>query len=389
MAPATVDPSLADLAPALEDLGVAGGEVVPRGGGPAGWLLAPIEKGAPVDPDLAARIEAELEPGGTLLLYVAGVSDRAHLAAWRNALWPALHVGRWYGFSTGRVHRHVLAGRAEVGASTLTGALLVARRRVEVMAPDATIEKFDLNAAGWDGEPGSPGYPHHRWMRRYVGLFARPPRGGRILDFGCGAGWCGIEAARHAPGSRLCSFDPSPEMVRITENNALASGVEHFNGRTGFGEDPPFPAEGEEPFDLVLSSGVISFSPDPERWLDGLASTVAPGGTLVVGDIHRESRGFRARRRTKPLLPVREMNARTRDEVRAGLERRGLAFEGWAGYQLTRPVPQLMHLNETRLRGVLTYPLLWKNQLAAAVDRVLGSPLQPWFDSWAIRMRRT
>jgi hypothetical protein len=26
----------------------------------------------------------------------------------------------------------------------------------------------------------------------------------------------------------------------------------------------------------VISSGVVSFAPDPARWLDGLARTVAP-----------------------------------------------------------------------------------------------------------------
>lgn len=382
-------PPPTDLAPALEDLGVAAGEVVFQDGAPADWLLVTPESGdatASLDP---AAVLASLRPGGTLLLFVPGVPDAGRLAAWRDRLWPALHVGRWYGFATGRVRRHVLASAEPVGESKLTGALLIARRRQEVMSPEATVEKFDQNASGWDGQPGTPGYPHHRWMRRHVGLFAGPPRAGaRVLDFGCGAGWCGIEAARRAPGSSLCSFDPSPEMVRITGENAAASGVADFTGRTGFGEDPPFPAEGEEPFDHVISSGVISFSPDPERWLDGLAATVRPGGTLVVGDINGASRGFGTRRASKPLLPVRELGARTRDEVRVGLEQRGFTFRRWAGYQLTRPVPQLMHLNETRLGGVLTYPLLWANQLSAAVDRGLGSPLQSWFDSWVMELHR-
>ena len=48
-------------------------------------------------------------------------------------------------------------------------------------------------------------------------------------------------------------------------------------------------------FDLVISSGVVSFSPDIDRWVDGLVGAVAPKGTLVVGDIHRDSRGFRRR----------------------------------------------------------------------------------------------
>jgi SAM-dependent methyltransferase len=225
-------------------------------------------------------------------------------------------------------------------------------------------------------------------MRRYVADFARAPRGVRVLDFGSGAGWVGVEAAKRLAARELCAFDPSPEMVRITGENAQAEGIERFTGRTGFGEDPPFPAAGEAPIELVLSSGVASFSPDLERWLDGLARTVAPGGELVIGDIHREARGFRRRRAERPLLPVREMNARTRAELRAGLEARGFTHEASAGYQLTRPVPELMHLSETKLHGLLSRPLLWSNQLAASLDRALGGRCDDQFDSWVMRLRR-
>jgi hypothetical protein len=47
-----------------------------------------------------------------------------------------------------------------------------------------------------------------------------------------------------------------------------------------------------------------------------------------------------------------------------------------------------MHLNETRLKGLLTWPLLWSNQAGAAVDRALGSPLQALFDSWVMHLER-
>jgi SAM-dependent methyltransferase len=176
-------------------------------------------------------------------------------------------------------------------------------------------------------------------------------------------------------------------MVRQAEANARAAGLADFEGRTGFGEDPPFPRDGEPPFDLVLSSGVISFSPDPERWLDGLARSVAPGGTLVVGDVHAGSRGVRARRRRRPLLPVRELNAKRPEDVRAALERRGFRCEAGAGYQLTWPIPEAMHVNETRLGGVLTHPLLWLNRGAAALDGLLGSGRSGIFDSWVMRLR--
>lgn len=385
------DPS-AELSAVLEDLGLSPGELASLGQGPAQHLFATGRAGEPLVADFESRVAAELAPEGALLLLlkdrVGGRPGDRELAGVRNRLWPLLHVVALYRLAGGSIRCRTLDGTRDVAGETrLAGDLLVARRRTWVLSPAATVQKFDLNARGWDGQPGTPGYAHFRWMRRHVGLFAPAP-GPRILEFGCGAGWCGVEAARRVPGASLCVFDPSPQMVAIAGENAEAAGIQDFTGRTGFGEDPPHPGPGEEPFDLVISSGVISFAPDAERWLDGLARTVRPGGTLVVGDIQRDALGFRQRRAARPLLPARELNALVPAAVRAGLEARGFVHERTGGYQLTRPVPQLMHLSEQRLAGALSLPLLWSNRLATAIDRALGSPLPALFDSWVMRLRR-
>lgn len=378
LAPASLDLLVQDLA--LEDL-----PLEPLGACSPGHRLVEERPGLDLAA-LAGTLREELAPGGTAFLVVPGDPDAAGLAARRNALWPALHAAVLYRSRGGRLTRETPGGVREVeGSLELEGAVLVLRRREDAMSPDVTIAKFDQNAAGWNGDPRSPGYGHHRWMRRFVGTFVAPRPGARILDFGSGAGWVGIEAALRSPGSSLAAFDPSPEMVRIAGENARAAGIERFAGRTGFGEDPPFPAPGEEPFDLVLSSGVISFSPDFERWYAGLVASVRPGGTLVIGDIHRDSAGFRRRRARRPILPTREMNARTAAEVRAELERRGFVHRRTCGYQLTRPVPEAMHLSETRLHGLLNPPLLLLNRLAAST---VGGLLPDRFDSWVMHLER-
>lgn len=386
-----------EFAPILEDLGLAADDlqlVDPAPPPPTGRKAAPtLEPGHPLlvgqigagvdaksfSKRLIERADAALPEDAPVLLFLKDLRPDAQLAAWRNGLWPWLHVVCVYRIQGGRAERETLQGRASLeGTCSIDGVMLVGRRKSHVLSPAATVEKFDQNAPRWNGEPGGRGYGHFRWMRRYVGLFGEPRSGQRILDFGCGAGWVGIEAALAAGGAPLRSFDPSPEMVRITTDNARESGLTDFEGRTGFGEAPPFPAEGEDRFDHVISSGVVSFSPNISAWVSGLAGTVAPGGRLVVGDINLDSRGMRKRRVNKVLLPAREMNARTASEIRERLEAAGFRHLRTAGYQLTWPVPEAMHFSDTRLGGLLTPLFLAANRMRA------GSASLASFDSWVM-----
>jgi SAM-dependent methyltransferase len=385
-------PRLLPLALVLEDLGLAPERLRIPGGNPGapGDALAAVPDSARDPAALAAEIcgfaATELSEAGLLLLELEGLRSEPELARWRDALWPLLHVGGIYELRQDGIVRRTLAGSTRLrGATGLRGSLLVARRGAHLLSPGATQSKFDQNAGGWNAAPGKPGYAHFRWMRRHVARFAGAQPRRRVLDFGCGAGWVGIEAALATGAAELCAFDASPEMVRHAEENARAAGIARFTGRAGFGEDPPFPAAGEEPFDLVVCSGVISFSPDHARFQDGLVRALAPGGTLVLGDLQRESRGMRRRRASRALLPIRELNARTGAELRPELERRGLRFEAARGYQLSWPMPQFLHWNETRLGGALDGPLVQLNRAAGAL---LGGGAPRAFDSWVMRFSK-
>lgn len=370
------------LDPVLQDLGLEAADLAPGSGDRASLVV----DGATSEPGAVAALAGErLGARGALLVQLPREIDEPALANWRNRLWPLLHAVAIYRLDTERTRRQTQGGRETLPAAGAAPATIFAlRRKSHVMSPASTREKFDQNASGWNGEPGGPGYPHFRWMRRFVGRFAPAREGDRILDFGCGAGWCGIEAARGLRDVELSSFDPSPEMVRITGDNARAEGIERFVGRVGFGEAPPFPAAGEAPFSLVISSGVVSFSPDFETWMSGLARACAPGARLVVGDIDPRSRGMERRRQRKALLPVRELNGVEPKRVRAWLEARGFRYQSGAGYQLSHPIPQVMFVNETKLGGVLSHPLVWLNHAAASLDRATGARATRAFDSWVM-----
>ncbi|MFT7484798.1 MAG: 2-polyprenyl-3-methyl-5-hydroxy-6-metoxy-1,4-benzoquinol methylase [Candidatus Paceibacteria bacterium] len=391
-----------ELLPQCEDLGIDPESLrslqAPGNPGEAEALVALVDPGqgpiAETVQALRALIDLSLAPDGAFFLYLEGRRPEEQLAAWRNALWPLLHANVVYEVGRDSIQRRTLGGTVNLDTKkrkihhVRTGSLMFFRRRVHAMGPAATIEKFDQNAAGWNGDPSSASYPHFRWMRKFVACFSDLARDARLLDFGCGAGWCGIEAAKRFGASELAFFDPSPEMVKIAESNAREQGIANPCGRTGFGEQPPFPAPGEEAFDGVISSGVISFAPDADVWLKGLVPTIKAGGVLVIGDIQGTSRGMQRRRAGKALLPARELNAQTASVVRAKLEQHGFRWTAGAGYQLTRPFPEAMHVNESKLGGVLTYPLLWSNQVAAKSNRHLGLPGANQFDSWVMSFRR-
>lgn len=328
-------------------------------------------------------VTAPLQEQDALLGVIPSEMDDRGLATLRDRLWPEAHLTAIYRVAAdGRVTRTALAGDVEL-PERLEGparTVLFLRSRDAALGRATTVAKFDANAEGWNGVPGTATYGHYRWMRRLLAVVGKPESGQRVLDAGCGAGWVGIEAARL--GAMASAFDPSPEMVRISKENAASEGVD-LDARVGFVEDVPF----DRPFEIVLNSGVISFAPDAGAYLDSLDKLVAPGGVLVIGDLNPLSRGF-ARRRRRPLLPARELNGLRRLEVAMGLHKRGYEIEDRWYYQLTFPIPETMASSEQRFGGFGCRAALLANKAATAVDHAIGSVFASQFDSWVLRARK-
>jgi len=362
-----VPPAAAELGPILRDLEL---EQIP--------VLERTDTTSPA----ADGIGQAAVDGRVLLRFAGGASDR-EMSRVRDRLWPDWHVSAVYRVDeAGRIARQAQSGNAPIEGRLQGGAaaLLYVRSRDLALGRDSTRAKFDLNAKGWNGQPGTRTYAHFRWMRRLLADVAKPTRGLRSLDAGCGAGWVGIEAA--LKGAMASAFDPSPAMVEQAKRNAAECGVD-LDARVGFVEDVPF----ERPFELVLNSGVISFALDADEYLGTLDKLVMPGGLLVIGDLNPMSAGF-ARRRRRPILPARELNGLRRSEVEQQLLQRGYVIEGRWYYQLTFPLPELMALSEQRFSGFGAGLALAFNKLATAGDHLLGSRCEGCFDSWILRARK-
>ncbi len=119
-------------------------------------------------------------------------------------------------------------------------------------------------------------------------------RGLRVLDLGCGEGWCGRELARQ--GASVAAVDvcetmiaearthPSQECLRVEYHVMDAIDVHHHGW--------------PEPFDLVTACMSLHSMPDPAGALRAARRVLAPEGRLVCSVPHPFTHMGGGRRRT-------------------------------------------------------------------------------------------
>jgi ubiquinone/menaquinone biosynthesis C-methylase UbiE len=106
-----------------------------------------------------------------------------------------------------------------------------------------------------------------------------PCPGERALDVGCGRGAALVPLARRvAPGGRAVGIDVAPRMVELAVVTARDSGVE-VDARVGDAMAPAFPSAS---FDVIVSSLVLFFLPDPAAALAAWHPLLADGGRIGV-----------------------------------------------------------------------------------------------------------
>lgn len=105
-----------------------------------------------------------------------------------------------------------------------------------------------------------------------------PAPGERALDIGCGRGAATFRLAeRVGPSGHVDAIDLAPTMVRLTAREAAERGLDHVTVAEGDASDPPF-----EPgsYDLVTSSLVLFFLPDPKEAVRRWLRLLVPGGRV-------------------------------------------------------------------------------------------------------------
>ena len=137
---------------------------------------------------------------------------------------------------------------------------------------------------------GTGTHPTTRMCLRWIA--AHPPRGQRVLDYGCGSGILAIGAALHGAAS-VDAVDIDEAAVQATIDNASANGVQLVAG---------LPDQASGVYDTVLANILAT----PLKVLAPLlAAHVAPGGTLVLaGVLERQTDELRQAYRSWLALEV-------------------------------------------------------------------------------------
>jgi SAM-dependent methyltransferase len=130
-----------------------------------------------------------------------------------------------------------------------------------------------------------------------------------VADLGCGKGALLLRAAEAVgPSGRVVGVDISPAMVQVAAAAAAHASLDHVEVRVGDAQDPDLPGEA---FDLVASSVVLFFLPDPAAALRSWRQLVAPGGRLAVSTFGPQDDVWRAIDRLfDPYLPADLLDAR-------------------------------------------------------------------------------
>lgn len=114
----------------------------------------------------------------------------------------------------------------------------------------------------------------------------QPPKGGSVLEIGCGTGRNLIRIAQRYPDCACHGLDVSNAMLATAQGSVSKAGLEHRIGlaqadATGFDPQVLF---GRAGFDRIVISYALSMIPPWREALAQAMQVVAPGGALHIVD---------------------------------------------------------------------------------------------------------
>lgn len=186
-----------------------------------------------------------------------------------------------------------------------------------------------------------------RPIERLCGVPLEP--GVRILDIGCGNGFYAGWFASY--GCSVVGIDESESSIGTARRSYKRARFEVDAIDTGLLE-----RLGEEPFDVVISTGALAEVEDHRSFMRGCFAALRPGGRFVgttpfEGRMRHAARSL-SQRAEAPVLESGRVRSWTRG-----------------------PVTELLHgagFTNVRFRGAGKLPLLWSTMLVSA-DRPLDS----------------
>lgn len=187
--------------------------------------------------------------------------------------------------------------------ATLTGMELT-----EQAAKSARVAAvFDRVADTYD----NVGVPWFTPIAQHLVRLAAPAPGERALDVGCGRGAATVALAEAVGGDgQVTGVDLSARMIEECRAHIARLGLPNVELEVMDAASPSLPAAG---FDLVVSSLVVFFLPDPLAALVAWRRLlVAPGGRLAISTFADRDRVWDAVDATfRPFLPAGMLDART------------------------------------------------------------------------------
>lgn len=113
-----------------------------------------------------------------------------------------------------------------------------------------------------------------------------PPKGGHVLEIGCGTGWNMARVLSAYPGVEVAGVDISTAMLETAEQSLRRKGL-LAHARLAQGDATNFDPKalfGRAQFDRVYISYALSMIPVWQEAIEHAADMVAPGGILSVVD---------------------------------------------------------------------------------------------------------